>query len=331
MGPGSRFGEQDAGVRGATPSPGPVGSGRWLDPASCDVQGLVTARIQARLNRSQVLFRRLPTRALVHRAPGPALSHPTVGTSGEESVELPSRPSWTGSDAAIWSPEVELPAHPGASRVSTKAADVKPHLRGWLHAGVTPVVLAAGLILIWLAPTAASRWAAAVYSLAGVMLFATSAVYNLGTWGARGHAVLQRFDHSNIYLIIAGTYTPVAILALDGWKEHLVIVGAWIAAAVGVIFRVLWIHAPRLLYTGLCIALGWAIVPFIGDLYVTSPTVGTLTLVGGLLYTLGGVVYALKRPDPNPTWFGFHEIFHALTIVAWACQYVAISLLTYQA
>ena len=164
-----------------------------------------------------------------------------------------------------------------------------------------------------------------------MILFGTSALYNVGTWGARGHAILQRVDHGNIYLIIAGTYTPIVILALDGRKESVFIVGAWAAATVGVLFRVLWIRAPRLLYTGLYIALGWAIAPFMGDLFTVSTAVGALTLAGGLLYTVGGVVYALKRPDPNPTWFGFHEIFHAFTIGAWACQYIAISVLTYRA
>jgi hemolysin III len=208
---------------------------------------------------------------------------------------------------------------------------VKPRMRGWLHAGASPLVLVAGIILVCLAPTTTSRWAAVVYSVTGVILFGTSALYNVGTWGPRGHAILQRIDHGNIYLIIAGTYTPIVILALDGRTESFFIVGAWAAATMGVLFRVLWISAPRLLYTGLYIALGWAISPFMGDLFAVSVAVGALTLAGGLLYTVGGVVYALKRPDPNPTWFGFHEIFHVFTIGAWACQYIAISVLTYRA
>jgi hemolysin III len=210
-------------------------------------------------------------------------------------------------------------------------AEVKPRLRGWLHAGVSPLVLASGIVLVCLAPTSGARWAAAVYSLSGVILFATSAVYNVGTWGARSHGVLRRLDHGNIYLIIAGSYTPIAVLALDGWKQQLFVVGAWIGAALGVAFRVLWIHAPRVLYTGLYVAMGWAIAPFMGDLFATSVAAAVLTLVGGVLYTAGGVVYAIKRPDPSPAWFGFHEVFHAFTIAAWACQYIAISILTYRA
>lgn len=210
-------------------------------------------------------------------------------------------------------------------------AEVKPRLRGWLHAGVAPLVLVAGIVLVCLAPTTASRWAAVVYSLSGVALFATSAVYNVGTWNTRAHAVLRRVDHGNIYLIIAGSYTPIAVLGLDGWKQELFVIGAWVGAALGVSFRVLWLHAPRALYTGLYILLGWAIAPFMGDLFSVNVAAALLTLIGGLLYTVGGVVYATRRPDPHPQWFGFHEVFHAFTIGAWTCQYIAISILTYGA
>lgn len=210
-------------------------------------------------------------------------------------------------------------------------AAVKPRLRGWLHAGISPVVLAAGIVLVCLAPTSAARWSAVVYSLAGVTLFFTSAIFNVGTWQARGHAILQRMDHGSIYVIIAGTYTPFAVLALDGWQQQLFVAGAWIGAGLGVVFRVLWIGAPRMLCTGLYLALGWAIAPFMGELFEVSVVVGVLTLAGGILYTVGGVVYGVKRPDPNPTWFGFHEVFHAFTIGAWTCQYVAISFLIYRA
>jgi hemolysin III len=210
-------------------------------------------------------------------------------------------------------------------------AAVKPRLRGWLHAGASPLVLAAGIVLVALAPTTASRWAAVVYSLAGVALFTTSAVYNIGTWRARGQAILKRLDHGNVYLIIAGTYTPIATLTLEGRQQELFLIGAWVAAGLGVLFRVLWIHAPRALYVGLYIALGWAIAPFLGEILATSVAAGVLTLVGGILYTVGGVIYGFRRPDPSPTWFGFHEVFHAFTIGAWACQYIAISILTYQA
>lgn len=231
--------------------------------------------------------------------------------------------------------QLPRPDTPVGVRVEQVLADpmaaVRPHLRGWLHAGASPLVLAAGIVLVCLAPTTPSRWTAVIYSATGVILFTTSAVYNLGTWQARGQAILKRLDHGNIYLIIAGTYTPIAALALEGWRHDLFLIGAWIGATLGIAFRVLWIHAPRALYTGLYIAMGWAIAPFMGALFAASVAVGVLTLTGGVLYTIGGVVYGLKKPDPNPTWFGFHETFHAFTICAWTCQYIAISFLTYRA
>lgn len=218
-----------------------------------------------------------------------------------------------------------------AEVLADPVAALKPRLHGWLHAGFAPVVLAAGIVLVCLAPTAEARWAAAVYSLSGVVLFATSGAFNAGTWGSGTHGVLRRIDHANIYLIIAGSYTPIAVLALDGWKQHVLLVGVWSAAALGVVFRVAWIHAPRLLYTALYLLLGYAILPFVGDLFEASTSVAVLTLVGGLLYTAGAVVYALRWPDPHPAWFGFHEVFHSFTIAAWTCQYIAISILIYHA
>jgi hemolysin III len=208
---------------------------------------------------------------------------------------------------------------------------IKPRLRGWLHAGVAPVVLVAGIVLVVLAPTPASRWAAAIYSLSGVVLFVTSGLFHVGTWRPRAHGVLRRINHANIYLIIAGSYTPIAVLALEDPERRLLLIGVWTAAVLGVVFRVLWVDAPRLLYTSLYVLLGWSVVPFSGDLFRASTTAGVLVLVGGVLYTIGGLVYATKWPDPHPEWFGFHEVFHAFTIAAWACQYVAISVLTYQA
>ncbi|WP_244931317.1 hemolysin III family protein [Nocardioides sp. W7] len=214
--------------------------------------------------------------------------------------------------------------------VSARLDALKPRLRGWLHAGVTPVVLAAGIVLVCLAPTPATTWAAVVYSLAGLVLFATSAVYHVGTWSPGAHGVLKRVDHANIYLIIAGSYTPLAATVLTGGTREALLVVIWVGAAMGVVFRAVWIDAPRLLYTGLYLVLGWSFAPFIGDLFATSASAGILTVAGGLLYTAGGVVYGLRRPDPRPTWFGFHEVFHALTIGAWVCHYVAISVLIYQ-
>jgi hemolysin III len=207
---------------------------------------------------------------------------------------------------------------------------IKPRLRGWLHAGVTPLVLASGIVLICLASTSGTTWAAAVYSAAGLVLFATSAIYHVGTWSPQVHGVLRRMDHANVYLIIAGSYTPIAVQTLHGTTREVLLVLVWVGAVLGVLFRAVWVDAPRVLYTGLYILLGWSVVPFTGDLFAASTAAAVLILAGGILYTVGALVYGFKRPDPHPDWFGFHEVFHALTIAAWVCHYVAISILVYQ-
>lgn len=203
----------------------------------------------------------------------------------------------------------------------------KPRLRGWLHATATPLVLAAGIVLVALAPAADTGWASAVYGLTGLVLFATSATYHLGRWSPVVERRLKGADHANIYLIIAGSYTPIAVTALDDWQRATVLTVVWVGAALGVGFRLLWIDAPRWLSTLLYVVLGWSIAPFIGSVFGVDVAAGVLIATGGVLYTLGAVVYATKRPDPAPAWFGFHEVFHAFTIAAWTCQYVAISLL----
>ncbi len=212
--------------------------------------------------------------------------------------------------------------------VATHADPVKPRMRGWLHAVMAPLVLVAGLVLIVMAPAGAPRLAVVVYTICGLALFATSGVYHRGTWGARAYAWLRRADHGNVYLLIAGTYTPVVTLALSGTTRTVMLWLIWAGAALGVGFRYLWPTAPRALYTVLYVALGWSITPVLGDLlHSAGVAVFVLTLAGGVLYTAGAVVYAIKRPDPAPSWFGFHEVFHACTIAAWICQYIAISML----
>ena len=209
-------------------------------------------------------------------------------------------------------------------------AALKPRLRGWLHAVTFPLAAVAGLVLVTFAPTVTGRAAAAVFTLCAMLLFGVSALYHRGTWDVRGHAVLRRLDHSNIFLLIAGTYTPFALLLLDRRQATILLVTVWGGALLGVMFRVFWVGAPRWLYTPIYIALGWTAVFWLGD-FRNSGGDATLVLLlaGGLFYSLGGVVYALKRPDPSPTWFGFHEIFHACTIAGFACHYIGISLITF--
>ena len=209
--------------------------------------------------------------------------------------------------------------------------DVKPKLRGWLHAVTAPLSLAAGVVLIALSPNATTRVGSAVFAASAVVLFTVSAIYHRGTWSPRVWAFLRRFDHANIFLLIAGSYTPFTLLLLEGRKQTILLTVAWTGAVLGVLFRVFWADAPRWLYTPIYIALGWAAIFFFDDFIANGGTaVVTLLAVGGLLYTLGGVVYGIQRPDPHPRWFGFHEVFHLLTIAAFITHYIGISIATYQ-
>ncbi len=207
---------------------------------------------------------------------------------------------------------------------------VKPRLRGWLHAGTFPVSVVAGIVLVVLAHGTAATLATGVYAASAALLFGISAIYHRGQWSPKAERRLKRLDHSNIFLIIAGTYTPFSVILLrhDGGTTLLWIV--WAAALGGIAFRVLWVGAPRWLYTPVYLALGWVAVFYLGALLHTGgAAVVTLLAIGGGLYSAGGVVYATKKPNPSPRWFGFHEVFHSFTVLAFAAHYVGISLATY--
>jgi hemolysin III len=208
--------------------------------------------------------------------------------------------------------------------------EVKPRLRGWLHAVTSPLTLAAGIVLIALSPTAATRIGSAIFAATALLLFTVSAVYHRGTWSPRTWAFLRRFDHANIFLLIAGSYTPFCLVMLNGSARVTMLSIAWGGAMLGVLFRLLWTDAPRWLYVPIYVALGWAAVIYADDfIRHGSVAVFVLICIGGALYTVGGLVYALKRPDPFPSWFGFHEVFHTFTILAFAAHYAGVSLLTY--
>lgn len=204
--------------------------------------------------------------------------------------------------------------------------ELKPRLRGWLHAGMAPAAVVAGALLLVLAP-AAVRVPLAVYLASALLLFTVSAVYHRFSWGPRVHGVLQRLDHANIFLIIAGTYTPFAVMLLDPGPARLLLWLVWSGAIAGVAFRVFWAGAPRWLYVPVYGALGWTAVFFLpGFLHSGGALVLSLIVLGGLLYTAGGVIYALKRPNPSPRWFGFHEVFHAFTLGGFLAQFAAVTL-----
>ncbi|MGH3445084.1 MAG: PAQR family membrane homeostasis protein TrhA [Nocardioidaceae bacterium] len=215
-------------------------------------------------------------------------------------------------------------------QVRDRLEEIKPRMRGWLHAGTAPVTLAAGIVLVVLSPTAATRVGSAVFATSALILFTVSAIYHRGRWSPRAWRVLRRLDHANIFVLIAGSYTPFTLLLLHGTDRVVLLTLAWTGAALGVGFRLRWSDAPRWVYTPIYFALGWAAVFFFGDFVHSAGTaVLVLMCVGGGLYTLGGLVYGFQRPDPFPRWFGFHEVFHALTIMAFVTHYVGISIATY--
>lgn len=215
--------------------------------------------------------------------------------------------------------------------------EVRPKLRGWLHLATAPVTLAAGLVLVLLSPNAATRIGSGVFALSALLLFTVSAVYHRGHWSPPVREHLRRFDHSNIFVLIAGSCTPFALLLLDGAERWWMLGIMWGGATAGVVMKTWWLNHPRWLSAPIYIALGWAPVFFFGGFIDGAmdygPTLGRaliiLVVAGGALYTVGGIVYGTKRPNPNPRWFGFHEVFHTFTILAFITHYVGVSLATY--
>ncbi len=206
-------------------------------------------------------------------------------------------------------------------------AELKPTWRGWIHAGTFPVTIAGGIVLIVLAEGLTAKLAAAVFMLTSMLLFGNSALYHRFNWKERTRVILKRIDHANIFLLIAGTYTPLALLALPPEKGLVLLAVVWGGTVLGVGFRVFWINAPRWLYVALYLALGWAAVMYLGDLVAANLATMVLVVVGGLLYTFGAIVYGLKKPNPVPGVFGFHEIFHTATVLAYLCHWAAILLI----
>jgi hemolysin III len=207
---------------------------------------------------------------------------------------------------------------------------LKPQLRGWLHAVTFPLAVAAGLVLFALSPTLETRIGSGVFAVTATLLFGFSALLHRGRWSPRTNALLCRLDHASIFLLIAGTYTPFAILLLDGDNRRLLLWLVWASALAGIAFRVLWMGAPRWMYVPVYVAMGWAAVFWLRDFASTAGAVVlTLIVAGGLLYSVGGLIYGLRRPNPVPRWFGFHEVFHSLTVIAFAAHYAGVSIATY--
>jgi hemolysin III len=211
--------------------------------------------------------------------------------------------------------------------VSELAPLIKPRLRGVSHKWAFFVSLLTGAVLVIAAPSGRATFAAAVYAVSVAALFGTSALYHRITWPSQAaRRWMRRLDHSMIFMLIAGTYTPFALLVLDGTLATVILALVWGGAAAGILLKLVWIDAPKPLIAAVYVILGWVAVAAFPDL-IDEIGIGGVAMVaaGGVLYTLGAVVYALKRPDPVPAVFGYHEVFHALVIAAAALQYAVIA------
>ena len=219
------------------------------------------------------------------------------------------------------------PSHGPAHRLEEA---LKPRLRGVLHEAAFAISLVTGTVVVCLADSTRERVAAAIYAASVALLFGTSAAYHRGRWSERAHAVMARLDHSMIFVLIAGTYTPFCLLLLHGWVRWALLVGIWGCAVGGILIRNLAKAPPRWLFVTFYLAMGWAAVIVMPSILANGGlAVLVLMAVGGLLYTVGAVVYARRRPNPSPAWFGFHEVFHACTLAAFITHYIAVSLAVY--
>ncbi|HEY3259252.1 MAG TPA: hemolysin III family protein [Pseudonocardiaceae bacterium] len=210
----------------------------------------------------------------------------------------------------------------------------RPAMRGRLHLWTFFVAIAAGAAMVTLAAFTVSARAAigtSVYTVTVLGLFGVSALYHRRWWiNARARALMKRLDHSMIFLFIAGTYTPFALLAMPGATGPAVLTVVWAGAAAGVALKLAWPYAPRWLSISIYIALGWVAIFVLPDLMANLSTVTlVLLLVGGVCYTVGAVCYAIRWPDPWPAVWGHHEFFHAATVVAAICHNIAIWLTLY--
>jgi len=208
----------------------------------------------------------------------------------------------------------------------TLAPKTRPLLRGVLHAAAFVVALVVGVLLVAFANGTRATLAGGAFAASVAAMLAASALYHRITWSPRARMRMRRVDHAGIYLLIAGTYTPVGLLSLHGVLQHVVLGVVWTGALAAALIKCFWVHAPKWLSAVIGLTLGWVGVATLPQVEgAAGPAAVALLGAGGLAYTAGAVVYARRKPDPVPAIFGYHEVFHALTIVAIACQYVAIA------
>jgi hemolysin III len=204
---------------------------------------------------------------------------------------------------------------------------VKPRLRGVSHQYAFFAALVAGAVLVALSPGSTARLVTAIYALSLCAMFGTSALYHRLHWPPRQRRWMRRLDHSMIFVLVAGTYTPFAALVLSSTLGTVVLAVVWGGALAGVVITLVWTDAPRWFTAAIYMALGWVSIVAFPQLYDRAGAAAVaLLLSGGLLYTAGAVVYARKRPDPTPEVFGYHEIFHVLVIAAAAAHYLSVAL-----
>jgi hemolysin III len=205
-------------------------------------------------------------------------------------------------------------------------APLKPRLRGVLHQYAFFVSLVLGALIVVFAPDGKARVAAAIYAFAVSGLLGTSALYHRVTWRPRARAWMRRLDHSMIFVLIAGTYTPFSLLVLDGTLANAILIVVWAGALGGIVLNLVWTSAPKWLSATVYIALGWVAVAAMPALARELGAVGVgLVMLGGLMYTAGAIIYAMGRPDPAPATFGYHEIFHALVVAAAASHFAVVA------
>lgn len=222
--------------------------------------------------------------------------------------------------------------HARPIEVLTPPSEGKPKLRGVLHQWAAVWAAGAAIVLVAMAPTGRTAAAAGLYGLSLVVLFAISAVYHRVEWSPVARARMRRLDHASIFILIAGTYTPVAMLGLSSESGERVLWLVWTGAMLGVVMSVAWVKAPKVLTAVLCVGLGWILLPYLGEIS-RSLNLAELVLIatGGIAYTLGAVAYAAKWPNLRPGVFGYHEFFHACTLVGAATHLAVVVLLIRQA
>jgi len=202
-----------------------------------------------------------------------------------------------------------------------------PLLRGWLHLVASPVALLAGFGLVIFAPTLSMRVALTIFTISSVTLFTVSATYHRIKWTPYWKAFFRKIDHANIFLIIAGTYTPITIYWLEKSQAQILLLLVWTGSIIGLLARIFWLRAPRWFYVPIYLIIGWAAIFYLPDFVDKAGwlIVGFI-IAGGVLYSVGAIIYGLKKPRLSIKYFGFHELFHSFTIAAYICHLVAITL-----